>query len=433
MKLRHVAFFLRRNLRRRGGRTLTAVGAIAVAMTIFHLMAALALALRSEVLAKIQVIFPEHTLIVRPRTLDIGPLAFSPGLLTARLTPDTAHRLADQPEIKAVWPQLPLTMPAMAVGSLAGYEGSTDIVAYGVPADMVKSEVMGARGFKYADPATSTMPVLVSRFFVDMFNLGLAEGQGLPKLTDTAVIGRHFQLLVGASLLSLDVKPEQVRKVECEIVGLTHNPALLGVAVPLEYVREFNRWYHGSKATENYAQVHVVIRSPEDYEAVIQKLESWGLQVEGQRDTARRLRLAVNGAALIVLLFGLAALAMAAVIIVNTFALIMLERRGEIGLLRAVGATRRATMGLLLAESVLLALVGGTIGSGVAWAASRLANQVLARWLPPFSLAPSYWLDERIGLFAFCVILAVVGGAVATAPMLWRSVRRWPADLLRES
>jgi len=123
---------------------------------------------------------------------------------------------------------------------------------------------------------------------------------------------------------------------------------------------------------------------------------------------------------------------MAAVNIGNTFALIMLERRGEIGLLRAVGATRRATMGLLLAESVVLGLAGGAIGSGAAWVTARLVNQALARWLPPFSLTPNHWLDERSALFAFCLVLALGGSVLATAPMLWRSVRRWPADLLRE-
>jgi len=432
MKLRQAAFFLRRNLRRRRGRTVTAIGAIAVAMAIFHLMAALALALQSEVLGKIEQIFPERSLIVRSRPIEIGPLAFSPGLLTARLGPEMVDRVRELPPVVSAWPQLALTAPALAVGKLAGYEGSTDIVVYGVPNEMVAGEVTGARGFHYADPATSTMPVLVSRYFIDVFNLGLAEGQGLPKLTESAVIGRRFRILLGASLLALDVKPENVRQIDCEIVGLTQNPSLLGVVAPIQYVREFNRWYHGDKAVETYAQVHVVLRSTEDFETVAKTLESWGLQVEGQRDTARRLRLAVNGAALILLLFGLAVLAMAAVNIVNTFALIMLERRGEIGLLRAVGATRRAAMGLLLGESVILGLAGGAIGSGAAWVVSRLANRALARWLPPFSLAPQHWLDERVGLFAFCVALAVVGSALAAAPMLWRSVRRWPADLLRE-
>lgn len=432
MKLRLAVFFLRRNLRRRCGRTLTAVGAIAIAIGIFHLMAALALALRSEVLEKIERIFPERSILVRARTLDIGPFAFSPSLFTTALTPERVKQIAALPEVEAVWPQLPLMMPALATGNLAGYEGATDIVLYGVPGDMVASEVTGARGFRAADPATSTMPVLVSRFFVDMFNIGLAEGQGLPKLTDGAVVGRRFQLILGASLLAIDVKSENTRKVECEIVGLTHNPSLLGAVAPIEYVRDFNRWFHGDKWKETYGQVHLVLRSPNDYEAVSRTLEGWGLQVEGQRELARRLRAAVNGAALILVLFGVAVLAMAAANIINTFALIMLERRGEIGLLRAVGASRGAAMSLLLGESAVVGLAGGAVGSGAAWLTSGLVNEALARWLPPLSLMPDHWLDERAGLFVFCVLLALLGSVLATAPMLWRSVRRWPADLLRE-
>ncbi|MCX8035593.1 MAG: FtsX-like permease family protein [Candidatus Sumerlaeia bacterium] len=432
MKPGHVIFFLRRNLKRRRGRTLTAIGAVAVAVAVFHLAAALALVLRSDVLNKVERIFPERSMIVRARAIELGPLAFSPALLTARITPEIARRLAALPGVESVWPQLPLNMPALATGSLAGYEGSTDIVAYGVPREMVAADVVGRRGFTYSDSPTSPMPVIVSRFFVDMFNLGLAEGQGLPKLTDQAVIGRHFQLVLGASLLAVEVPADRVRKIECEIVGLTDNPSLLGLTAPIEYVREFNRWYQGEQAVENYAQLHLMLRSMEHYDAVAKTVESLGLQVVGQRETARRLRLAINGAALVLVAFGAAILALAAINIVNTFALIMLERRGEIGLLRAVGATRMGAMALLLGESVVLGLSGAAVGSGAAWVAAAALNRALARWLPPFSLAPNRWLDERAGLFFFCVALGLIGSALATAPMVWKAVRRWPADLLRE-
>ncbi|MBM3335300.1 FtsX-like permease family protein, partial [Candidatus Sumerlaeota bacterium] len=314
-----------------------------------------------------------------------------------------------------------------------GYEGSTDVIVYGVPAEMVADEVVGPRGFSYADPATSAMPVLVSRYFIDLFNLGLAEGQGLPKLSDRAVVGRRFDLFLGRSLLQLDDRPDRAPKVPCEIVGLTQNPSLLGLVAPIEYVRRFNRWYHGAKADEKYVQVHVVLVSPEDRQTVAEHLETWGFQVEGERERGQRLRLLVNGAAVILLLFGLAVLAMAGVIIVNTFALIMQERRGEIGLLRAVGATRGEAMGLLLAESALVGLAGGIVGSGFASVAARVGNEALAQWLPSLPIAPDRWLYESVLLLAFCVALAAWGSALSAAPMLWRSVRRWPADLLRES
>ena len=433
MKIAHALFFLRRNLRRRPGRTLTAVLAIAIGIGIFHLVTALAFALRSQVLEKIEAIFPEHTLLVRAPSIELGPLAFSPGALVPRITPQAIAMIRDVPGVLAVYPMLPLQVPALATGNLMGYSGSTDVAVYGVPPELIKPEVTGRRGFYYADPAQAPVPVVVSRYFVDLFNLGLAESQGLPKLTDKAVIGRQFELVLGASLLDIEegASTASQRRVRAEVVGLTRNPNLLAIAIPLEYVREFNRWYHGPDVKEQYVQAQVALASTEAYDVVAKEIEGLGLEVEGRRETAQRLRLAVNGAVFVLMLFGLAVLAMALVNIINTFSLIMLERRGELGLLRAVGATRSGATSLLLLESSLIGLTGGLLGSGAAWATAIVANRILADLLPPLSLAPDYWLDPRAGLFIFAVLLAAIGSALATLPVLWRSLRRWPGELLR--
>lgn len=434
MKLRHYAFFLRRNLRRRRGRTATAILAIAFGIGIFHLMAALSLALHSQVLDQIESIFPERSLLVRRRAVDLGPIAVSPKLLVPRLTPETAKRISDLPEVEAVHPILPLKVPVMAMGQLMGFEGQTEAVVYGVPPALVADEVTGERGFTYA--AGQTVPVMVPRYFIDMFNLGMAESQNLPKLTDSFVVGRGFDLLLGASLLTIerdDIDTSTLTNVRCEIVGMTRDPSLFALLLPIEYVRIFNRMYWGDKYEEVYVQMNVLVRSSRDYEKVIKTIETMGFDVSGRRETAQRLRFAVTGGVVILLLFGLAVLTMAVINIMNTFALIMIERRDEIGLLRAVGATRRAATTMLLGESFVVGLLGGLAGSGAAWAVLILLNGALLRWVPQFSLTPDYWLDTRAGIFVFCVVLGALGSAVATAPLVRRSVRRWPAELLRDT
>ncbi len=60
-------------------------------------------------------------------------------------------------------------------------------------------------------------------------------------------------------------------------------------------------------------------------------------------------------------LFGVMALAMAAFIIFNTFRTVIAERRRDLGMLRAIGASKRTLMGLILTES----LIQGIIGTGV--------------------------------------------------------------------
>ena len=61
-------------------------------------------------------------------------------------------------------------------------------------------------------------------------------------------------------------------------------------------------------------------------------------------------------------LFGALALFMGAFIIFNTFRTVVAERRRDIGLLRALGATRRTVIGIILTEGMLQGLLGSGIG-----------------------------------------------------------------------
>ncbi|HSJ53219.1 MAG TPA: ABC transporter permease, partial [Anaerolineae bacterium] len=61
-------------------------------------------------------------------------------------------------------------------------------------------------------------------------------------------------------------------------------------------------------------------------------------------------------------LFGVLALVMGGFIIFNTFRTAVVERRRDIGMLRAVGATRRTIVGLVLFESLLQGVAGTAAG-----------------------------------------------------------------------
>jgi ABC-type antimicrobial peptide transport system permease subunit len=64
-----------------------------------------------------------------------------------------------------------------------------------------------------------------------------------------------------------------------------------------------------------------------------------------------------------------------ATIIGNTVALAMLERRKEIGVMKAVGATRRGILQFLLVESVVIGFLGALVGVLLAMAATFLLDQ----------------------------------------------------------
>ena len=68
---------------------------------------------------------------------------------------------------------------------------------------------------------------------------------------------------------------------------------------------------------------------------------------------------------------GAVALLVGAVGVANIMVISVLERRSEIGLRRALGATKGHIRVQFLSEAVLLALIGGTIGVGAGAASHR--------------------------------------------------------------
>ncbi len=83
------------------------------------------------------------------------------------------------------------------------------------------------------------------------------------------------------------------------------------------------------------------------------------------------LQAAVNGSTVLAILIG-------AVIVGNTMLLSLFERTREFGLLRAVGWTRRRTVGLLLGESLLLAFVGALVGVALSFAVTTVLENLPA-------------------------------------------------------
>jgi len=117
---------------------------------------------------------------------------------------------------------------------------------------------------------------------------------------------------------------------------------------------------------------------------------------------------------------GLVALIVGAVGVANIMIISVLERRSEIGLRRALGATRRQIRGQFLAEAILLTLIGGVTGV----AAGVLATVVYAHQKAWQVVVP---VEAWAGGIASAVLIGAVAGLV---PAL-RAARLSPTDALR--
>jgi putative ABC transport system permease protein len=119
---------------------------------------------------------------------------------------------------------------------------------------------------------------------------------------------------------------------------------------------------------------------------------------------------------------GAVALVVGGVGIANVMLMSVLERRTEIGLRRALGATRRHIALQFVSEALVLALAGGLLGVlvgsaiGIAYALSR-------DWTP---VVPAVALSGGVAA-------ALAIGAVAGLHPAWRAARVSPTEALRGS
>ncbi|TMQ17884.1 MAG: ABC transporter permease [Deltaproteobacteria bacterium] len=115
-------------------------------------------------------------------------------------------------------------------------------------------------------------------------------------------------------------------------------------------------------------------------------------------------------------------------ILANAIAMSVRERTHEYGVMRAIGFPPRHILGFILAESVLVALVGGLIGVGVVVLAINngigpVLEENMSGFFPYFR-APLWVLGLALGLSG---VLGLIAGAIPA----WRMSRLSVTDALR--
>jgi putative ABC transport system permease protein len=108
---------------------------------------------------------------------------------------------------------------------------------------------------------------------------------------------------------------------------------------------------------------------------------------------------------------------------VNTLALSVFERTRELGMLRAVGMTRRQTRRMIRHESVITALIGAALGLPLGIFLAALVTNALGQYDLRFELP--------LGQLIVLVVVAVIAGLLAAITPARRAARLNPLEALQ--
>jgi len=267
---------------------------------------------------------------------------------------------------------------------------------------------------------------------------GTLYGTDTPDALFTAETGtvpaRHRQgALVGTELASdlgvqvgsvVDIAGNRYRVIAVLATGEDVSPIQPGGAVVLPE-SEFT--------ARNYNQVVVEADSGEDARTIAREVDD--------RLNAREDRVSVLELSSILdrieefftllnrFLLGLGAISLvvAGVAIFNVMLMSTAERRGEIGLLRAVGVQKRDVLRTLVVESTLLGVIGGLVG-----VLCSIAAALVLWYVSPIGLDVVLHPSNAVFLvvaFAFGVVTSLASGLYPA----WKAANLEPVEALRES
>jgi putative ABC transport system permease protein len=237
------------------------------------------------------------------------------------------------------------------------------------------------------------------------------------------------------------------REKKLRIVGIVETEPAAGFAgygngrlfIPLEValalraaqVNDLRDAVRTSNGKPNYANLTVRAKSPSQVEAIETSIKNMGFSTFSLLDATRNLSLFFTIFDLLLAIFGSLALTVATIGIINTLVMAILERRREIGILKALGAADRDVKQLFFVEAGVMGLLGGVSGVGIGWLIGKAVTWGTNLYLRRQNLPPAHVFSVPWWLVLSAIAFAIVVSLAAGLYPATRAARLNPVEALR--
>jgi len=258
------------------------------------------------------------------------------------------------------------------------------------------------------------IPVVLNPIVLEIFNLVLGSTLDKTQLgTLDTLLGYGGTVTFGHSFYKETVKDRTPVLKKMTVVGFSNKALEAGVTMPMEYVKRANARYKGKRAAEQFDSIILQLSAAEHLPEVMNKMEHFNIQLSRRSAEAEKFRIVLIVAIAIFFIMASIILGIAAPNITHTFHMVIYERKREIGIIRALGATKMDIRFIFLVESLLIGLAGGLAGNGLAYGLSKVADHLANRYIGDFPFQPETFFHFHYNWvaasFAFAVFFSLMG------------------------
>jgi ABC-type antimicrobial peptide transport system permease subunit len=268
------------------------------------------------------------------------------------------------------------------------------------------------------------VPIVMSPTMIELYNGQFAKSHGLPIVESDLVkfitargglSAMRFSIGLGQTTIagSNTTIKHRPRRVEGVLVGLSTKAMPIGMTMPIQYISRWNKQYMGDEAATTYSSIIVTLKDRTQIAVFSQWLQD-ELDLRLEDSLGEKFATVLFVIRLVLVLISLVIIGISAINIAHNFFMQVTERRRELGLLRAVGATQGDVRMVVLGEAALIGLIGGILGVLLGMAIAAGIDYASAHYLPRFPYKPSTWFNFKWwiwgGGLACAAGFAVLGG-----------------------
>ncbi|MGD0566853.1 MAG: FtsX-like permease family protein [Candidatus Sulfotelmatobacter sp.] len=180
-----------------------------------------------------------------------------------------------------------------------------------------------------------------------------------------------------------------------------------------------------------YSSVNVRVKNPSQVQVVEDAIKKMGFNTFSILDASRSIQQFFKVLDLFLGIFGSLALAVASIGIVNTLVMAILERRREIGIMKAIGASDGDIKKLFFAEAGAMGILGGVLGVALGWAIGQVINLGTNIYLKRQSFPPEHFWSVSWWLVAFAILFSFGVSLISGLYPAGRAARLDPVQALR--
>lgn len=392
-------------------------------------------------------------------------------MAAAKQLDDAARRsFEEMGEVSEVYPNL------SAVGDFHLPEGKPDethfTVVGGLPASAAGSEAFDDFQGRYFSSSNAAEVIILADFGRALLGLPAEPRNAEVKLTKEQadqllnhdVILRYAQRQEGNAVAtpgSRGASPSAgspddgdddsssfsvVRKEQrLKIVGIVTNEPYRGMRqgrtsalLPIDFAESLNMMQPADVSGivrpgegKTYMGLVVRVSKSKDVTRVEEAIKKQGFNTFSIMDASRGLQKAFTFLYMFLGIFGSLALVVASLGIVNTLVMAILERRREIGIMKAVGASDGDVKWIFFVEAGSMGALGGTLGVALGWMIGRVINLGTNWYMIRQNFKPENFWYVPMWLVVVGIVFSVVVSLFAGLYPASRAARLDPVQALR--